>query len=85
MNRLDNMASFEHLYQAHKKCRLGKQGEEAVIQFEMNLAFELTMLHNELLDYSYRLGDYHEFVIHDPKLRIIQALGYRDRVVQHTL
>lgn len=85
MNRLDNMASFEHLYQAHKKCRLGKQGEEAVIQFEMNLAFELTMLHNELLDYSYRLGDYHEFVIHDPKLRIIQALGYRDRVVQHSL
>ena len=85
MTTLETMASFENLYQAHKNCRKGKQGEEAVIRFEMNLAYELTELRKQLLNYSYRLGGYHEFIIHDPKLRIIQALGYRDRVMQHSL
>lgn len=85
MTNLEKIASFENLYQAHRKCRLGKQGEKVVIQFEMNLSFELTRLENELKNYSYRLGGYHEFVIHDPKERLIQALGYRDRVVQHSL
>lgn len=85
MKNLENMASFEHLYEAHKKCRLGKRNEKAVIEFEMNLAFELTRLEQQLKSYSYRVGPYHEFVIHDPKERTIQALSYRDRVVQHSL
>ena len=85
MKNLEEMASFDNLYRAHKKCRLGKQDEKATIQFELNLGFELTRLHKQLMNYSYRLGAYHEFTIHDPKERVIQALSYRDRVVQHSL
>lgn len=85
VTNLQKVADFEHLYAAHKKCRLGKQDEKATVRFELNLGVELVLLQKQLLEYTYRLGPYHEFVVHDPKERCIQALSYKDRVVQHSL
>ena len=42
-------------------------------------------LREELTAGSYRLSGYYHFTIHDPKLREIYALHYRDRIVQHAL
>lgn len=36
-------------------------------------------------DKTYRVGGYHKFMIYDPKERKIEALSFRDRVVQHCL
>jgi RNA-directed DNA polymerase len=80
-----NIASYEKLFQAHKKCRLGKGENPEVIRFEMNLGYELTVLSKQLMDYTYRLGKYYQFEVHDPKKRVIHALRYRDRIVQHAL
>lgn len=33
----------------------------------------------------YKVGGYHVFTIYDPKEREIQAISYRDRIVQHVL
>ncbi len=76
---------FDKLYEAYKKCRRGKLHKAEVIQFELNLSEELVRLQEELEKKVYRIGKYDKFMIFDPKKREIQALPFRDRVVQHNL
>lgn len=81
----DEIISFENLYKAHRRARLGKRHKKEVIEFEMNLSENLWQLHYDLKYGRYQIGGYHKFMIYDPKEREIQAISYRDRVVQHTL
>jgi len=79
------MFDFQKLYEAHKKCRRGKSEKNEVVEFELNLSEELVRLQNELRNKTYKVGEYYKFTIYDPKKREIQALPYRDRIVQHNL
>lgn len=81
----DRIISFENLYKAHRRARLGKRHKKEVIEFEMRLSENLWRLHYELKYGKYQVGDYHRFMVYDPKEREIQAISYRDRVVQHSL
>ena len=85
MTDFEKICSFENLYRAHKAARLGKRDTREVIEFELNLAENLTELSDTLKDGSYRMSGYYSFKVHDPKERVIHALHYRDRVVQHCL
>lgn len=85
MTDWEKVISFESLYKAHRRARLGKRGKKEVILFEMNLAENLYALHYELKYGKYQVGEYRRFMIYDPKEREIQAISYRDRVVQHSL
>lgn len=80
-----DMASFENLYNAHRAARKGKRDQKEVVEFEMDLAWNLQKLRGELMSGRYRPKPYKQFRIYDPKERVIHALQYRDRVVQHTL
>ena len=73
------------MYKAHCAARKGKRGEKDVIEFEMNLGRNLTKLSDEIRSGKYRLRGYYTFLIHDPKERVIYALYYSDRVVQHCI
>lgn len=79
------MYNFEKLYEAYKKCRRGKSRKTDVIQFELNASEELVKLQQELKEKTYHTGNYYKFTIYDPKEREIQALPFRDRIVQHNL
>lgn len=72
-------------YKAHIAVRGSKRDTREVIEFEMNLGENLTELSNALKNGTYKTQDYYSFEIYDPKYRIIHALHYRDRVVQHCL
>lgn len=85
MGEYEKIYDFEHLYQAHKLARRGKGDKFEVIDFEMNLFENLCSLQEELYRKTYRIAGYHKFTIYDPKIRQIQALSYRDRIVQHSL
>lgn len=80
-----NIISFESLYKAHMRSRLGKRWKKEVIEFEMNLSANLYSLYYDLLYDKYQVGGYHKFMIYDPKEREIQAISYRDRIIQHSL
>lgn len=82
---LSDIFTFKNLYLAERKARLGKRHKKDVILFEMSLLANLSQLQKELDEGSYRVSGYHHFTIHEPKRREIQALLYRDRVVQHCL
>lgn len=73
--------TFEKLMQAHKRARAHKAYKNELIRFEMNLENNITNLLNNIQNKKYHLGKYYEFVICEPKQRIIKSLPYVDRVV----
>lgn len=81
----EEIISFSSLLQAHQKSRRGKQHKKEVIEFEVQLSRNLWALHYDLKYRRYRIGEYRRFRIYDPKEREIQAIPYRDRIVQHAL
>ncbi len=85
MTDFEKIWNFKNLYRAHCKARRGKRTTREVIEFEMNLAENLTSLSDSLKNGTYRLSGYYTFKVYDPKVRNIHALHYRDRVVQHCI
>lgn len=80
------LISFEALYQANRRAKRGKQQwKEEVISFQLDLGRRLWELHYELKYHRYQIGEYKRFMVYDPKEREIQAISYRDRIVQHSL
>ena len=89
------MKSYKHLYpdvyafpqlvRAGRKARLGKRARPYVARFDFHLEEELLRLEAELRTSTYVPGPYREFVIIEPKVRLICAAPYRDRVVHHAL
>ena len=39
-------------------------------------------IQNDLIWHTYKVGRYRQFYVHEPKKRLVMALGFRDRVVQ---
>lgn len=85
MTPYESMASSEHLYAAYRAAARGKHSRDEVIRFELDLAENLWQLHEELAQKTYRVSPYRTFTVFDPKRRTIQALAFRDRVVQCSL
>lgn len=83
MTEYDKICDFQNLYKAHVVARRGKRHTREVIEFEMNLASNLINISKMLQTGEYKITGYYSFIVHDPKDRIIHALHYRDRVVQH--
>lgn len=81
----EQIYDFRNLYQAYRLTARGKRSKSEAIRFELELASNLCSLQQALADRTYRVAGYHRFMIHDPKTREIQALSFRDRVVQHSL
>ena len=76
------ICSFENLYQAYLEARKAKRYRHEVLRFSANLEENLLDLQRELQTKTYQIGEYHKFIISEPKKRLIMALQFRDRVVQ---
>lgn len=81
----EEIIKFDSLYQSHRQARIGKRWKSEVIDWEMNLSANTWALHFDLAYQRYAISGYNNFVIYDPKERQIQAISYRDRIVQHSL
>lgn len=79
------LCSFRNLELAYKKARKGKRSRSDVQKFELNLECNLLKLKNELENFTYTPRPLRQFVIRDPKTRLISASDFRDRVVHHAI
>jgi len=77
--------SYASLYESYRRCRLSKRDKREVLLFEKDFSKNLCALYYDLHYRRYELSGYHEFRIYDPKERVIQAISFRDRIVQHAL
>lgn len=78
---LEDIFTFENLYDAYRDCRKAKQHKGEVIRFETNLSLNISQLRKSLCSKKYCLGSYRQFLIFEPKKRVIEALPFKDRVV----
>lgn len=78
----DKMCDYEELYQSYLKARKGKRYREEVLLFSDRLEENLIQLQNELVWETYDVGKYRQFYVREPKMRLVMALQFRDRVVQ---
>jgi len=81
----ESIISFANLLQAARQAQKGKRFRGNVLAFNYNLEIEILKLQKELQTKTYQSGAYCTFQIHEPKLRLISAAPYRDRVVHHAL
>ena len=89
MKRVGNLipliADRENLREAFLLAVRGKQLKAECMRFRAQLDTEVEELHEQLLNGSYRIGNYRRFKVYDPKERIICAVPFRDRVVMHAM
>ncbi|NCC67085.1 MAG: RNA-dependent DNA polymerase [Clostridia bacterium] len=81
----DSICDFEELYAAYRDARKQKRYRRDVMEYTENLEENLISTQNELLWETYKVGPYRPFYVTIPKLRLVMALQFRDRVVQHAL
>ncbi|MCE5212109.1 MAG: reverse transcriptase/maturase family protein [Deltaproteobacteria bacterium] len=84
-NLFEKAFSMENLYQAYLDARRGKRTHSACFEFDRQIGSNLRYLHEALHAGTYRPDPYHEFVVTEPKRRIIHAPSFRDVVVQHAI
>ena len=81
----DRIISKENFEDAYRKTRKGKRKSISYLEFKEYGALNLELLRQEVADQAYTRADFRTFYIHDPKLRLISGLPFRDRIVQHAL
>ncbi len=70
---------------AWKEFRRGKRTKQDVLEFQTDLIYHISQLHEELKTKTYKHGGYHHFRISDPKPRDIHKASVRDRLLHHAL
>jgi len=81
----DGICDFEELYEAYRDARKQKRYRKDVMEFAEQLEGNLITIQNELLWGMYHVGPYRPFYVTIPKLRLVMALQFRDRIVQHAI
>jgi retron-type reverse transcriptase len=84
-NLIDKITTIENLRLAYEKTARGKKMSFGYLEFKEYAEANLLLIQEELKDKAYKIGDYREFVIYEPKPRLISALDFKDRLVQHAV
>lgn len=82
---MNEWISLEELRQAYLECRKRKRNTEACAIFEINEAYNLYELYEDLNNFTYEIGYSNAFCVTRPKLREIFAAEFRDRIVHHLI
>ena len=81
----ERIVSPENLRSAWKGVRAGRARSPKVMEFAEGVEGRLEELGRELREGTYRPGAYGNFMVMDPKPRMISVAPVRDRVVHHAL
>jgi len=84
-NLIGKITTIENLRLAYEKTARGKKMSFGYLEFKEYAEANLLLIQEELRDGAYKIGDYRQFTIYEPKPRLISALDFKDRLVQHAL
>ena len=85
MTDFEKVIDFENMYKAYRKAKCGKGYKKSSAKFSTMALDAVHMLISQLKDKIYRIADYNEFKVYEPKERVIQTTSFKDKVVQHSL
>lgn len=81
----EEMCEFEVLYEAYRAARRGKRSKYSEAQYEANVLQLTERLSYLLKTGKYKPSGFNTFYVREPKLRLVQAPAFVDKVVQHAL
>ncbi len=84
-NLFEHILDRENLRLAVQKALRGKRDRPEAVEFRGVLDRRLADMAEQLRAATYPIGVYKQFVIHDPKERIITAPCFAERVVHHAI
>lgn len=82
---MKNICTMKNALNAYQKARRCKRYRPEVLEFEANREEYLGKAIRELESLTYTPGKYKVFKVWEPKERIIMALPFYDRVIQHMI
>lgn len=81
----DCVCDFNNLYEANVKSGKGKQWKNSTARYQNDALYNTWFLRHQLLTKQYRIGEYNEFYVFEPKKRLIKSTKFIDKVVQRNL
>lgn len=81
----EKICTLENLRMAFQNASRGKRDQPVVREFAQELDSRLCKLRATIGDGSIALGRFHQFVIRDPKERVITAPCFEERVLHHAV
>lgn len=82
---MEEICCVDNLLLAYYKAVRGKRNKKAIKDYSANLPARIVRLRDNLLSGNARLGVYHFFTIHDPKLRRICAASFEEKLIHHAI
>ena len=79
------IATTENLYDAFRKAARGKRLRPDVVTFSADFDANIRSLQSQLRNMSFSFFNYRFFTITDPKIRLICAAPFPERVLQHAI
>lgn len=84
-NLFDQVIAWDNLRLAVARALRGKRHRPDAREFVSQLDANLANLRGQMLAGTVPLGEYRQFLIHDPKERVITAPCFRERVLHHAI
>lgn len=81
----EDIISIDNLLLGWQEFIRGKRNKRDVSEFSFHLMDNILLLHEDLVNYSYKHGGYQAFKICDPKPRDIHKAEVRDRLVHRAI
>lgn len=85
MTDFEKVIDFGNMYLAYRKAKRGKGYKKSSARFNLTALDGINTLIGQLKNKTYRVSDYSEFKVFEPKERVIKSTSFKDKVVQHSL
>ncbi len=84
-NLFERIPELENLRLAFHKAARGRRGQTIVREFASRLDERIAVISDGIRNGSIRVGRFQQFVIRDPKERVITAPCFEERVLHHAI
>lgn len=84
-NLIHKIAEYENIWEAYRKAAKGKRKTLGYLRFKEHEGSNVTKIRKLILSSLYKPGRHRKFFVYEPKKRLISALPFFDRVVQHAM
>ncbi|MBQ8302824.1 MAG: DUF2493 domain-containing protein [Clostridia bacterium] len=85
MEDFQKLIDFGNLYNSCQVSLKGKGKKVSAAKFNVMALEHIYMMKKQLKSHTYRVSPYSEFIVSEPKKRVIKAGSFRDKVLQHCL
>ena len=85
MTDFEKVIDFNNMYRAYRRSKCGKGYRTSAARFNIMALDGINALIEQLKNKTYKISPYNEFMVYEPKERVIKTTSFKDKVIQHSL